>query len=140
LISTISVFGWVYLPHTPPSPSSSSNSLLITTVIWDITFGLPISYLIALLNKSLLTLLGYEKLMRCPSGIFVNRMLMVIVNLWLVVGWAVQLIEEERGKRIKARGEEIERWKGIVRKLERERERWYELEVRLPYSFTFERG
>ena len=65
---------------------------------------------------------------------------MVIVNLWLVVGWAVQLIEEERGKRIKARGEEIERWKGIVRELERERGRWYELEVRLPYSFTFERG
>jgi hypothetical protein len=62
------------------------------------------------------------------------------VNLWLVVGWAVQLIEEERGRRIKVRGEEIERWKGIVRELERERERWYELEVRLPYFFSFERG
>jgi hypothetical protein len=67
-------------------------------------------------------------------------MLMVVVNLWLVVGWAVQLIEEERGKRIKARGEEIERWKGIVRELERERERWYELEVRLSYVFSFEKG
>jgi hypothetical protein len=65
---------------------------------------------------------------------------MVFVNLWLVVGWAIQLIEEERGKRIKKRGEEIERWKGIVRELERERERWYELEVRLPYVFSCERG
>jgi hypothetical protein len=67
-------------------------------------------------------------------------MLMVVVNLWLVVGWAVQLIEEERGRRIKVRGEEIERWKGIVRELEREREVWYELEVRLPYFFSSERG
>jgi hypothetical protein len=80
--------------------------------------------------------------MRCPSGIFMNRMLMVIVNLWLVVGWAIQLIEEqreEREERIRLRAGEIERWKGIVRELERERERWYELEVRLPCSFTFER-
>jgi hypothetical protein len=72
--------------------------------------------------------------MRCPSGIFVNRMLMVIVNLWLVVGWAVQLIEEqrreEREERIRLSIEEIERWKAIVRELERKREKWYELEVR----------
>jgi hypothetical protein len=81
--------------------------------------------------------------MRCPSGIFVNRMLMVIVNLWLVVGWAVQLIEEqrreEREERIQLRAGEIEGWKGIVKELERERERCYELEVGLRYSSSFER-
>jgi hypothetical protein len=132
--------GYVPFPSPPSSPTFSSTNTPIKTVIWDIAFGLPISYAIALFNKSLLTHLGYENLMRCPSGIFVNRILMVFVNLWLVVGWAIQLIEEERGKRIKKRGEEIERWKGIVRELERERERWYELEVRLPYVFSCERG
>jgi len=63
-------------------------------VIRDILFGLPISYLLALANKFTITSLGYEKLMRCSGGIFVNRILFITVNLCLIYGWATQLGEK----------------------------------------------
>ena len=47
---------------------------------------------------------------------------MVMVNIWFVVGWAIQLVEKA-GERKKASmhklRKEVERWEGIVENLER---------------------
>jgi hypothetical protein len=59
-------------------------------------------------------------------------MLMVFANLWLVVGWAIQLEEEEQARkevRMKWLDEEIARWEQLVVYLERERYKIHELEV-----------
>jgi hypothetical protein len=59
--------------------------------------------------------------MRSPSGARLNQVIFVLVNAWLVVGWAWQLMEEARKQkeeRIRALKEEIRRWDEDIERLE----------------------
>ena len=64
-------------------------------VLWDIFLGVPVSYVLTTTNKRVIQYLGYEKIMRCPSGIFFSRLLFVTLNMVIVIAWAIQLVQEE---------------------------------------------
>lgn len=55
--------------------------------------------------------------MRCPSGILFSRSLFVALNMWLVVGWGLQLEREARARRIARVGNDIAFWEGEVDRL-----------------------
>jgi hypothetical protein len=105
-----------------------SRTQLITacskSVLWDVLFGLPIAYTLTHLNKRIFQHLGYEKFMRSPGGARLSQSIFVLVNTWLVVGWAWQLTQAARAEReqnvrrikieIKYWDEEIDRLKGLL--------------------------
>jgi hypothetical protein len=53
--------------------------------------------------------------MRSPGGARLSQVIFVLVNAWLVVGWAWRLMEEERIRVLK---EEIRRWDEDIERLE----------------------
>ena len=61
--------------------------------------------------------MGYEKLMRCPGGIFANRCLFIMVNMIIVLSWTVQLMQEERKASVE---NEIRLWDSYIEWLEQE--------------------
>ncbi|KAG0648804.1 ATF CREB activator 1 [Hyphodiscus hymeniophilus] len=79
----------------------TTNTLFPKTVIWDLLLGIPFSLLVAFFNKAFICWLGYEKIMRCPSGILASRLITVVVNLWVVWSWRRQLVQEQQEERIK---------------------------------------
>jgi hypothetical protein len=105
--------------HEPQLTTTSSK-----TVLWDLFFGLPIAYALAHLNKRVFQYLGYEKFMVGPGGARLNQGVFVLVNVWLVLGWGWQLIQEAKVEReenirlikneIKFWDEEIERLQGLL--------------------------
>lgn len=95
-------------------------------VLWDIFFGIPVSFLIVQTNIFIFTSLGYEKIMRCPSGILGNRILFIAVNVLLVVAWTVQLVEEDQRVCWES---QFRLWDARIQWLERELEKVHELEV-----------
>ena len=56
--------------------------------------------------------------MRCPSGILFSRVLFVVINMVLVVSWAIQLAEEQKAKKDAWEKKEIERLDGIIERME----------------------
>lgn len=59
--------------------------------------------------------------MRSPGGARLNKCIFVLVNAWLVVGWAWQLMQEareEREWRIAVLKEEIRVWDKEIERLE----------------------
>lgn len=60
--------------------------------------------------------------MLCPSGVLFSRVLFVAINMWLVIGWGLQLEQEARERkmeRVERIREEVEWWEGEVETLER---------------------
>jgi hypothetical protein len=70
--------------------------------------------------------MGYEKILRCPSGILGSRLLFASINVVLVVNWAVQLAEEARTDGVKR---EIAFWDGCIEVMEEQVERQGRKEV-----------
>ena len=59
--------------------------------------------------------------MRNPGGVHVNQAIFVVVNIWLVIGWATQIKEEkrlERAERIKALREQVEKMEELIGEME----------------------
>ena len=59
--------------------------------------------------------------MRSPGGARLSQVVFVLVNAWLVVGWAWRLMEEAREQkeeRIRVLKEEIRRWDEDIERLE----------------------
>ncbi|KAK0125558.1 hypothetical protein ONS95_000435 [Cadophora gregata] len=94
-------------------------------IIYNFIFALPLSYALTLFNKYIISYVGYEKIMRCPSGIFFSRLLFVAVNMWLVVAWGIQLEREawqRKGKRVEVLRGMVGWWEEEVKRLEDVRE------------------
>ncbi|KAN0106506.1 hypothetical protein V8E51_009382 [Hyaloscypha variabilis] len=105
-------------PSSPRSLNPTSNPL---TVLWDITFGIPLSLALTHLNKYIFRTLGYEKFMLSHGGTRLNQAIFLLVNIWLVVGWAWQLMEEAkvlREENVQRLKEEIEYWDREIERLE----------------------
>ena len=75
--------------------------------------------------------MGYEKLMRCPGGIFANRCLFIMVNMIIVLSWTVQLMQEERKASVE---KEIRLWDSYIEWLEQEMSRVGGIEVCSAFS------
>jgi hypothetical protein len=106
------------LPSSPRSLNPTSNHL---TVLWDITFGIQLSLALTHLNKYIFRTLGYEKFMLSHGGTRLNQAIFLLVNIWLVVGWAWQLMEEAkvlREENVQRLKEEIEYWDREIERLE----------------------
>lgn len=56
--------------------------------------------------------------MRCPSGILGSRLLFIVINVCLLVSWAVQLRDEDKMRWEEEVMEESEWWDGEVKRLE----------------------
>ncbi|PSS13145.1 hypothetical protein M430DRAFT_21054 [Amorphotheca resinae ATCC 22711] len=102
------------------------SNLGLVLVLWDLLLGLPISYVLTLANKRIIQYLGYEKIMRCPSGILFSRCLFVTLNTVLLLAWAVQLAQEdEENVRIEREiqwwDREIERLEGLLERRKKEK-------------------
>lgn len=99
---------------------------LFLALIWNILLGIPFSLLIDLANKVFIQWLGYEKIMRCPSGIFASRVLMIVVNLFIIWSWRKQLIKEEKEDRVRAEVWSLDKcWRDLADELGVHRlERW----------------
>jgi len=95
----------------------------LSLVLYHIFLIIPLALLLTHANKVIISHIGYEKIMRCPSGITFSRFLFTSINIVLLVAWGKQLNEEEKWER------EIGYWDGVVRWLEAERERVWEGEV-----------
>ena len=93
-------------------------------MLWDILFGLPIAYFLTYLNAHIFCTLGYDKFMRSSGGVRFSRALFTAINVWLVVGWAWQLMQEAKERKeenIRAIKEEIRYWDEEIKRL---REEW----------------
>ncbi|KAH7419417.1 hypothetical protein BKA64DRAFT_16178 [Cadophora sp. MPI-SDFR-AT-0126] len=90
-------------------------------ILYNFILALPLSYTLTRLNKHIISLVGYEKIMRCPSGIFFSGFLFVAINMWLVVGWGLQLEREaweRKGKRVEGLRRMVGWWDREVERLE----------------------
>ncbi|CAG8972041.1 hypothetical protein HYALB_00004905 [Hymenoscyphus albidus] len=105
---------------------------LIDAVLWYFFVGFPAAYGVAWLNWEGFRWVGYEKIMRSPSGIVMTRGLFTMfyapmngvgltVIIILVVSWAMQLSAEEKEKRIRKLKEEARLWKKACEILEKEK-------------------
>ena len=59
--------------------------------------------------------------MHSPGGARLNQVVFVLVNVWLVVGWAWQLmqeVKEQRQERVRRIKEEIKEWDAEIERLE----------------------
>ncbi|KAG4436806.1 hypothetical protein IFR05_007696 [Cadophora sp. M221] len=110
---------------TPPPRNKMSKGFFsfenpgFVLVLYNFLLALPLAYMLTHLNKLVISWIGYEKIMRCPSGIVFSRLLFVALNMWLVVGWGLQLEREAREKK----GVKMERVRTEVKWWEREVER-----------------
>ncbi|KAH7342617.1 hypothetical protein BKA65DRAFT_595705 [Rhexocercosporidium sp. MPI-PUGE-AT-0058] len=89
--------------------------------LYNFLLALPLAYILTSLSKSIISSIGYEKIMRCPSGILFSRLLFVALNMWLLVGWGLQLEKEARDrkeKRLEAVRSDVAWWEGEVERLE----------------------
>ncbi|CZR57264.1 uncharacterized protein PAC_07153 [Phialocephala subalpina] len=110
----------------PPAPLKEKSTFDLTNpsfalVIYNFLVAIPFAYTIAILNKRFVQYLGYEKIMRCPSGILGTRLLFVAVNLFLVIGWAKQMRDENWAEKEARMGElrrQVEWWDGEILRLE----------------------
>ncbi|KAE9370353.1 hypothetical protein N431DRAFT_484589 [Stipitochalara longipes BDJ] len=90
-------------------------------VLWDITFGIPLAFILTYLNKYIFRALGYETFMRSPGGARLNQAIFLLVNIWLIVGWGRQLMEEaklQREMNVRRLKEEIKYWDAEISRLE----------------------
>ncbi|KAH6724314.1 hypothetical protein BKA61DRAFT_665017 [Leptodontidium sp. MPI-SDFR-AT-0119] len=117
----------VVFSSTPPPRSKLNKGFFsldnpgFVLVLYNFLFALPLAYILTHLNKSIISWIGYEKIMRCPSGIIFSRLLFVALNMWLVVSWGLQLEKEARdrkGRRLESVREEVAWWEGEVERLE----------------------
>jgi hypothetical protein len=91
-------------------------------VLWDILFGLPIAYFLTYLNAHIFHTLGYDKFMRSPGGVRFSRALFTAINVWLVVGWAWQLMQEVKERKeenLRVLREQIAYWDVEIERLSR---------------------
>ncbi|CAG8950186.1 hypothetical protein HYFRA_00008423 [Hymenoscyphus fraxineus] len=93
----------------------------VSLVLWYFFVGFPAAYGVAWLNREVFRWVGYEKIMRSPSGIVMTRVLFTFVSIILVVSWAMQLSAEEKEKRIRKLKEEARLWKRACEILEKEK-------------------
>jgi hypothetical protein len=64
--------------------------------------------------------LGYEKFVRSPGGARLSQSLFTLINVWLVVGWAWQLMQEAKERKeenIRVIKEEIRYWDEEIERL-----------------------
>ncbi|KAF8854712.1 hypothetical protein BDZ45DRAFT_728645 [Acephala macrosclerotiorum] len=113
----------------PPAPLKEKSAFDLTNpslalVIYNFLLAIPFAYLIAVLNRTIIQHLGYEKFIRCPSSILGTRLLFIAVNLFLVLRWAKQMRDEEWKEKVEKedRMREIRRqvkwWDGEIVRLE----------------------
>ncbi|KAL5328868.1 hypothetical protein ACEPPN_002376 [Leptodophora sp. 'Broadleaf-Isolate-01'] len=117
----------VAFSSTPPPRSKLNKGFFsldnpgLVLVLYNFLLALPLAYILTHLNKSIISWIGYENIMRCPSGIIFSRLLFVALNMWLVVSWGLQLEKEARdrkGRRLESVREEVAWWEGEVERLE----------------------
>ncbi|KAK2629202.1 hypothetical protein QTJ16_000022 [Diplocarpon rosae] len=100
----------------------SLGNLGLILVIYNFLLVLPLAYL---LIKFILSFMGYERIMRCPSGILCSRVLFVATNVWPLICWGLQLAREARDR--ESKGEARDRQLNMERI--REEVRWWEVEA-----------
>ncbi|KUJ21993.1 uncharacterized protein LY89DRAFT_715000 [Mollisia scopiformis] len=112
------------LARAKNSPTFDLTHPSLVLILYNTLIAIPFSYFIAALNKKIFQLLGYEKIMRCPSGILGTKILFVAVNLLLIWVWVVEGEREEgeRRERIARVKEEIAWWDEEIERLEAELE------------------
>ncbi|KAE8450968.1 hypothetical protein EG329_005408 [Mollisiaceae sp. DMI_Dod_QoI] len=113
----------------PPAPSKGAcifnlRKPGLILVIYNFFFAVPFAYLIAIVTNKLFQYVGYEEIMREPSGLLGTKILFVVVNSFMVLSWAKQMSDEEwvrreeREERLREIRRQVVWWDGEIKRLE----------------------
>ncbi|KAH6680223.1 hypothetical protein B0J14DRAFT_695635 [Halenospora varia] len=91
-------------------------------VIWTLFLALPFAYVATYVNTWVFRVVGYEKFMRNPGGLFLNKCIFLAINTILILAWTLQLNAEAVTQKHAQEEKEVKWWGEVLSILKQEQD------------------